>query len=299
MTSETVWEVPPPTSVCEVRLHDDSITTVRRYGNPAGLRLVLSHGNGLASDLYYPFWSLLAEDFDLMVYDLRNHGWNQVGIQQNHNIPILMHDLDLVLESIAHEYGEKPTAGVYHSVSALISLLSFSRRFSALIVFDPPLCKPTANEAEFDAAAERQAGMARRRGHRFRTRQEFAEFLAYMPGFQRVVPGVRELMASVTLRPSADGEDFELRCPREYEAQLIEYVRSFSPLLDLEGLPCPTKVIGADPTLPSTYLPTFDLSQMMTVDYDFVPESTHLLQLEQPAKCATLLREFLASDRIA
>ena len=299
MTSGTVWEIPPPISVCEVRLHDDSITTVRRYGNHSGLRLVVSHGNGFAIDLYYPFWSLLAEDFDLMVYDLRNHGWNRVGVQRNHNIPILMHDHDLILDSIADRYGDKPTVGVFHSVSALVSLLSFSRRYSAQVLFDPPLCKPTANEAEFDAAAERRAAMARRRGHRFRTEEEFAEMLAYMPGFMRVQPGVRELMASSTLRRTPHGRGFELRCPREYEAQLLEYVRSFSPLMDLEEIPCPTKVIGADPTLPSTYLPTFDLSQMLTVDYDFLPESTHLLQLEQPAKCAALLRDFLEDNRFA
>ena len=298
MTGEAIWDVPEPVSVSEVRLHDDSITTVRRYGNRDGLRLVMSHGNGLAIDLYYPFWSLLLEDFDLMVYDLRNHGWNRVGVQQNHNIPILMHDHDLILESIAGRYGDKPTVGVFHSVSALISLLSFSRRFSAQVLFDPPLCKPTANEAEFEAAAERRAGMARRRGHRFRTEEEFAELLAYLPGFTRVVPGVRELMASTTLRRSPDGRAFELRCPREYEAQVIEYVRSFSPLMDLEGLACPTKVVGADPTLPNTYLPTFDLSHMLTVNYDFLPESTHFLQLEQPENCARMLREFLEGIRL-
>ena len=299
MSPGTAWEIPDPVSVCEVCLHDGSITTVRRYGNPSGLRLVLSHANGLAADLYYPFWSLLAGDFDLMVYDLRNHGWNRVGVQQNHNIPILMHDHDLILESIADRYGDKPAVGVFHSVSALISLLSFSRRYSALVLFDPPLCKPTANEAEFDAAAEKLAASARRRGHRFRTEAEFAEFLAYMPGFTRVLPGVRELLARTTLRRSPDGQGYELRCPRDYEAQLIEYVRSFSPLLDLEGLPCPTKVIGADPTLRGTYLPAFDLSKMLTVDYDFLPESTHLLQLEQPATCAALLRDFLADIRLA
>ena len=148
---------------------------------------------------------------------------------------------------------------------------------------------------EFDAAVERLSASARRRGHRFRTEEEFAELLAYMPGFRRVLPGVRELMARTTLRRSPDGQEYQLRCPREYEAQLIEYVRSFSPLLDLEGLPCPTKVIGADPTLRGTYLPAFDLSKILTVDYDFLPESTHFLQLEQPATCAALLREFLGS----
>ena len=299
MTSKTVREIPEPISVCEIRLHDGSITTVRRHGNPSGLRLVLSHGNGLAIDLYYPFWSLLIDDFDVMVYDIRNHGWNSVGAQRNHNIPVLMHDHDLILVDIARRYGDKPAVGVFHSLSALISLLSFSRRFSAQVLFDPPLCKPTANEAEFDAAVERRAAMIRRREHRFRTKKEFAEFLAYMRGFRRVLPGVRELMASTTLRRTSDGEDFELRCPREYEAQITDYIRSFSPLIDLEGLPCPTKIIGADPTLPDTYLPAFDLSKMLTVDYDFLPESTHLLQLETPVKCAALLRDFLARNRLA
>ncbi len=39
-------------------------------------RLVLSHGNGMAIDLYYPFLSLPTDDFDLIIYDLRNPGWS-------------------------------------------------------------------------------------------------------------------------------------------------------------------------------------------------------------------------------
>ena len=127
-----------------------------------------------------------------MVYDLRNHGWNRVGVQQNHNFPILMHDHDLVLESIDRRYGEKPTVGVFHSVSALISLLSFTKRFSARILFDPPLCKPTANEAEFDAAAERQA----RSG-------QAARAPVPDPGGVRGVPGLHAGASSASCRGCA------------------------------------------------------------------------------------------------
>ena len=35
---------------------DGGVVTLRRHGNPNGPRLVLSHGNGLAVGLYYPFW---------------------------------------------------------------------------------------------------------------------------------------------------------------------------------------------------------------------------------------------------
>ena len=67
-TSEKVWKIPKPLSVHELCMEDGTVIFLRRHGNPAGPRLVLCHGNGLAIDLYYPFWSLLAEDFDLFLY---------------------------------------------------------------------------------------------------------------------------------------------------------------------------------------------------------------------------------------
>ena len=294
MTTEPVWEIPEPLSTCDVTLDERSVTTLRQHGNTSGPRLVLSHGSGLAIDLYYPFWSLLADDFEVIVHDLRNHGWNRVGSPRDHNIPTLIHDHDLILESIDRAYGSKPTVGIFHSLSTLIPLLSLRESYFALVLFDPPLCKPGASQIELHAAAERAAAQIRRRGNRFGTREEFADFLRLVPTFTRVVPGVPELMACTTLQKSASGEHYELRCPREYEAQLMDYGRSFFPLIDLEWLSCPTKIIGADPTLPYAYLPTFDVGDVTRVDYDFIPETTHLVQLERPEECAAAVREFLA-----
>ena len=291
--TESAWEIPEPLSACKVRLDDRTVTTVRQHGNASGPRLVLSHGNGFAIDLYFPFWSLLADDHELIVYDIRNHGWNSVGELSDHNVPTLIRDHDLILDRIDQVYGNKPTVGIYHSLSSIVPLLSSANLYSALILFDPPLCRPGASQVELHAAAEKGAAQIRRRGYRFRTREEFADFLRYIPAFARVVSGVRELVAQTTLRQSADGEAYELRCPREYEAQLMDYTRSFFPLVDLESLSCPTKIVGADPTLPYSYLPTFDLSNVMKVDYDFIPEATHLLQLERPEECAEAVREFL------
>ncbi|MDE0304847.1 MAG: alpha/beta hydrolase [Albidovulum sp.] len=299
MTTEAEWEVPEPISTCDVRLDDYTVTTVRQHGNASGSRLLFCHGNGLASDLYYPFWSLFADDCELFVYDIRNHGWNTVNRPNDHNIPTLIHDHDLILDTIDHVYGCKPTIGVFHSLSTIIPLLSFTEHYSAMVLFDPPLCKPGASQVELLAAAEKEAGKIRRRGHRFRSREEFADFLRYIPAFTRVVPGVRELMAVTTLRRTEYGEEYELRCPREYEAQLMDYARSFFPLIDLELISCPAKIIGADPTLPYSYLPTFDFSDVMKVDYDFIPEATHLLQLERPEECAAATREFLSRHNLA
>ncbi len=294
-TPETIWEIPEPLSTGDVRVDDDTVITLRRHGNPAGPRLVLSHGNGLAIDLYCPFWSLLLDDFDLIIYDLRNHGWNTVGSMQNHNIPTLVQDGDCILAAIDRLFGTKPKIGVFHSVSALITLLSPTRgsEFSACVLFDPPLCKPDDDYEEFDAAVARTSAMTRRRAQRFRTRETLSEVLPYLPIFQRVVPGVCDLVARTTLRKSAGEEGYELRCPREYEARIVDYARAFAVMVDFETIHCPIKVLGADPTLPYSYLPTLDLSHMLTVDYDFLPEATHLLQLEQPEECVAIMREFI------
>ena len=304
MTSEVVWEIPEPRSTCEVDLDDTTVTTLRRYGNPDGRRLILSHGNGLAIDLYYPFWSLLVDDFDLIVYDLRNHGRNAVSSVERHNVATFINDLYLILDVVDDVYGPKPRIGVYHSLSALIALLSLSPimaeasatrgpNFSTLVLFDPPLYRPSVSETQFDELAELLARRTRRRSNRFPTLDSFVDLVNYSPSFVRVVPGVRELMARTTLRKATGGAHYELRCPPEYEARIVDYVRGYAGMVDFENLPCHIKVIGADPTLPFAYLPTFDLVQMDTVDYDFLPEATHYLQLEQPAECVAAMREYL------
>ncbi len=299
MTTDVVWEIPQPLSTLDVRLDADTVTTVRRHGNPSGPRIVLSHGSGLAADLYYPFWSLLADDYDLTVYDLRNHGWNGVGAQTDHNVPTMIRDHDLILEAVDRTYGSKPTVGIFHSLTSVVTLLSFSRLYSALVLFDPPLTRPGASHTELHDAAERGAAQIRRRGHRFERREDFIEILGIFPTFKRAVPGVHELMARTTLREAASGAGYELRCPREYEAQMMDYARSFFPLLDLDLISCPAKIIGADPTLPHAYLPTLDQRIVSAMDYDFIPEATHFLQLEKPAECVAVTREFLERQGLA
>ncbi len=300
MTSDPVWQLPDPLSVLEVRHDDGSVTYVRRHGRSGGPRLLLCHGNGLAIDFYYPFWSLLEKEFELVVYDLRNHGWNSVGARAEHNFPNLVRDHEQVLDEVRAHFGERPSVGVFHSLSALVALLSptlgtgRSGELTGWFLLDPPLYRPGPEDPDFDEAAEKAAGMARRRAYRFQERSEFAQLISYLPLLLRAVPGASELMARTILRESADGEGYELRCPRDYEAQIIAYVRTFAFLVDFGDLPCPTRVIGSDPTLPYAYLPTFDLSHIGTIEYDFIPETTHFLMLEQPAECAEALRGFLA-----
>ena len=295
-SAEVTWEVPEPLATLQVPVDADTVITLRRHGNPNGPRLVMSHGNGLAMDLYYPFWSLLMDEYDIFIYDLRNHGWNEVSPIERHNVPTLVDDHDHVIKAIDEEFGEKPKVGVYHSFSALISLLSPTRgaTYSALVMFDPPIRRPNLSDEEFDKASMRTAGLARRRTTKFRSPEEFSQILPFIPAFQNMVPGAYELMAKTTLRQSSAGDGVELRCPPEYEARIIDYARVFSLAVDFEMMLCPLKVIGADPTLPYSYLPTLDFSDVAIVDYDFLPDATHFLPIEKPAECVATMRAFLS-----
>ncbi|MDE2652649.1 MAG: hypothetical protein OXI71_02440, partial [Gemmatimonadota bacterium] len=116
------WNLPDPLATAVARTEDDARIVLRRHGNPAGPRLVLSHGNGLATDLYYPFWSLLTSRFDLVLYDLRNHGCNPPNDTGNHDVATIARDNDRIFRAIGRHFGEKTWTGVFHSLSAVAAL---------------------------------------------------------------------------------------------------------------------------------------------------------------------------------
>ena len=113
------WRIPKPLAVYEAYAPDGASIILRRHGNPEGPRLVLSHANGLSADSYYPFWSLLCDRFDLVLYDFRNHGWNPVGDLRKHNIPTFVRDNASVVRAIDRHFCDKPKIGVFHSMSAV------------------------------------------------------------------------------------------------------------------------------------------------------------------------------------
>ena len=303
MEESTRWRLPEPHRVLDVTLDRGISAKLRRYGNPNGQRMLLGHGNGLAIDAYYPFWSLFEEDHDLFVYDLRNHGWNEVSAYTEHNLLSFVRDLDIILSAISEHFESKPILGVFHSLSALIALLTGSdwmkltlglksKGFAALALFDPPLYRPGMSFEEFDHAVENTARIAEKRAETFESEAQYVELLEFLPAFRKLVPGARELLASAILKYSPEEGLYRLRCPKAYEARIVQFIRAFAGEVDFSSLPWPTKVIGSDPLTPYSYLPTVDLSDMLLIDFDFLPETTHLLQMEQPEECAAMVRGF-------
>ena len=295
------YEVPEPLAAFDATMADGTVIRVRRHGNPDGPRIVLSHGNGQSADGYYPFWSHLADRFDLFVYDLRSHGLNPVGEQATHNIGAFGDDCGGVLAAIAARFGAKPAIGVYHSVSALGALLhaQTSAAFAALVLFDAPVCKPGLTPEEMGVWFHGGGGVPPRRPDRFESREELAESLRRNPMYKLVRPGVPDLLAETVLRPVADGSGFELCCPKEYEAQAYDGAVRWCVQVDLDALRCPIKVIGSDPTTPFSFFPGVDLSELIQANYDFIPDTTHFLQLEEPDQCAALAIQFLEERGLA
>ena len=222
--ARSLIEVPEPRETAAVALPDGAEIVVRRHGRRDGPRLLMSHGNGFAADMYYPMWGRLAEDFDVVLFDLRNHGWNAVGDINKHNLPQFAADIDFVTAEVGRCFGEKRTLGVFHSVSALAVCVSHSRgkHYAGLFLLDPPFCQPGKTYAEFDEATEKLAVATRRRQFRFRS---FEESLPLHRLFLHrcAIPGAADLMARTILREADDGDGVVLRCPREYEALLVEY----------------------------------------------------------------------------
>ncbi|WP_420621676.1 alpha/beta fold hydrolase [Candidatus Poriferisodalis sp.] len=293
------WVVPEPHAVIDVTVDDDVMLSVRRHGNLASrCRVLLGHGCGLAADAYLPFWSQLAIRYEIIAYDMRSHGYSSLGPLETLNVPTLVRDSQSVFRTAQSAFGEKPTVGVHHSLASVVALHHAAQEpdFAALVLFDPPVRPTDGAPDDIEAIGQFMARAASQRRERFDHPHQLAESLARNPAFQLVPPTTLELFARSTLVEDAEG--WRLRCPPEHETALSQWTFGFT--MQLPGiigrLPIPVKVIGGDPTVPFSFLPTVDMSELITVGYDFVPDLTHFLQVEDPEITATLTIDFLESQ---
>ena len=293
---EKPWEIPEPEDVLEVRTPDGSLIHVRRHGVREGPRILLTHGNGLAADAYLPFWGGLTDRFEIFVHDLRNHGWNPVGRLENHRIACLIDDGQPVVRAIEDAFGRQPLVGVFHSLSGVVGLrqaIDGLVGFRAIVVFELPLVPRGQTREDGETAGAHLAWIARKRQSRYPTYESFARRLARVPVFNRLRPEDFDLIARTTLRPCPEG-GVELRCPSEYEAQMFEEHYAWSSRTEARDAPCPVKAISADPTISGSSLPGEGMEELVHVDYDFVPETSHLHQIEAPDQCREIMLEFLS-----
>ena len=294
--------VPVPSETFDVDLEDGAKIRVRRHGNPDGVRLTVMHGNGFATDAYLPFWQLLTPDYDVLVFDFRNHGQNVPVEPANHNYAQLARDLERVRQAIDSRLGKKTTAGIFHSMSgrsAMKHAIEIGWRWDALVLFDPPNVPPPDHPryAAMEAFENKLTEWALGRRRRFASIDELATEYKQSRATERWVDGAHALMARSVLCKSPDGDGYVLVCAPENEAAIYAEALTLNlwPLASEFG--GPVTLIGADPGMkgaPATAQTNYALGTENGYDYAFVPGTGHLLQIEKPVECARLVEEFLA-----
>jgi len=301
------FELPTPRMIFDVALDDGAKIRVQRHGRTDGVRLFFSHGNGFAADAYFPYWQYLLINFDLVVFDFRNHGQNVPVVPPNHNYEQLTRDLERVIQAVKVLLGKRPTAGLFHSMSARTAMkhaIEIGWRWDALVLFDPPNVPPTDHPLYPAMAAfeKRLVDWALHRRRRFVTIDELAQEYLQSRATARWVSGEHDLMASSVLRKSPDGNGYELVCNPENEARIYAQALTLNLWPRASEFGGPVKLIGCDPNM-KTAAGTGPANRALGFeggyDYSFVEGTGHLLQVEKPQECAQLTLEFLARHGLA
>jgi pimeloyl-ACP methyl ester carboxylesterase len=287
---------------------DGAIITVRRHGRPDGVRLYLSNGNGFAIDGYYPFWGPLAERFELIVFDFRNHGWNPPATsgKDGHTYAQMTLDLERVRRGVDARLGPRPGVGVFHSMSARTAMkhaLELGFRWEALILFDPPNVPPPGHRVydAMDLFERRLAEWATRRQRHFDDPSELARQYAQTRAHSTWVAGAHALMARAVLRREAGATGWELACAPELEASIYLQAMTLNLWPPAAAYGGPVKMIAADPKAPGAPAPAFAneaLAEEHGYVYEAIPGTGHLLQIQKPEECRRAMLEFLARHGI-
>lgn len=301
------FELPTPHQILDLRMDDGAQIRVRHHGDPhADVRVFLSHGNGFATDGYFPFWQLLLDRFEVIVFDFRNHGWNPLSNPPNHNYPQFTRDLEMIHLAVAGLLGAKPTVGAFHSLSARTATkyaVEGGWLWDALILFDPPNVPPEDHPlyermVRFD---HRLSKWARERPHRFASPNEMAEVFKELRVHQHWLDGAHQLMAEAILHREDHTGDWVLTCPGELEASVYLSNIPLKTWPHASQFGGPVKIIAADPTVERPGIPALTckmLSEDNGFDCAFIPGAGHMMQIEQPEATHQVMMSFLASCRL-
>ena len=286
-----------------VATRDGAELSLRVYGPVDAPRLVVSHGNGLASDGYRCFWEPLADEFQVVVLDLRGHGLSRGSDDALHTWNQLVDDLEAVSRYLDAALGPRPTFGVFHSLSAVVSvghLRRYGPRWCGLLLFDPPLPPPDGHPLHGVHVANMTelARGARVRQREFGSPDALATRFARAPMFRRWRPDARTAMARALLRRDLPNQ-WELACPPELEARIFESNTDTTlwSVVRNPGIPC--QVVGGDPGIAGAQSPALmglAAARKYGIDYVFVPDTTHFLQLERPDECGAIARAFCRAN---
>jgi pimeloyl-ACP methyl ester carboxylesterase len=295
-----MFELPSPSMHLEIELDDGAKIKIRRHGNPTGPRILLAHGNGFASNAYFPYWRHLLPLYDLLVFDFRNHGENVPVEPSHHHYLQLSRDLERVVQTVCAKLGTKRIAGIFHSMSARTAMkhaLEIGWCWDALVLFDPPDVPPSGHPLypAMKIFEDKLVEWARARRRHFASVDELTSEYLQSRATRNWVAGVHALMAHSVLRNDPSGDGFVLVCAPENEAAIYGEALTLNIWPHASEFSGPVKLIGADPNMkggPATGPANQALGREGGYDYCFVEGTGHLLQIERPEECMRITLDF-------
>jgi pimeloyl-ACP methyl ester carboxylesterase len=295
-------DLPDPSRIETARMDDGAEILLRRFANAGKPRLAITHGNGFAIDGYRVFWEPLLADFDVVLFDMRNHGRNPPAGGDGHNYRQFARDVATLRSEIDRAFGARPVAGVFHSMSARSAMKQAAENvaaWDALVLFDPPNVPPLGHPcyAPMKRFEEKLIQYSLNRPDRFGSVEEAIAIYSDNKGTRSWVSGAAAEMARAIIRPCDEPDAaFELACRGEFEATI--YLGAL--LLDLwpgaDTLGCPSILIGADPEKDPN-APTAKTNKALADEggyrYMAIAGTGHMLQLERPEECRAAMLAFL------
>lgn len=292
---------PAPDETIELAMSDGARIGVRRYGTGrAKPCLVMSHGNGFAIDGYRVFWEPLLARYELALFDTRNHGRNPRISADGHHYHQLALDTGTIARAMRERLRGQPMIGVFHSMSARAAMkhaVQMDWAWDALALFDPPNMPPPAHRlyGPMRTFEMKLVDFAVGRPEQFESVEAYVKQLTESRATSRWQRQAIVDMAHAQLEPDPAG-GFRLVCRPALEAMIYLAALTMDlwpPAREYRG---PVLLVGADPELkgsPPTGLANQALAAEEGYRFAFVPETTHLLQIERPAECAEVFEQFL------
>jgi pimeloyl-ACP methyl ester carboxylesterase len=302
----TLQSVPAPVETFTATMTDGVQIDCRRYGAGKGPCLVITHGNGFAVDGYRVFWEPLLDRFDVVLFDMRNHGRNPPSGADGHHYQQLTRDIGSVNRVVrAKLRAGQAMVGVFHSMSARAAMkhaIEFGWAWEAMVLFDPPNMPPRSHRLyEVMRTFElKLIDWSCNRPDRFASPEDMIQGFRESRAASRWLPQAIEDMGRAVVRPDGAG-GWELACRRELEAAIYLGALTLDLWPHASSIGGPVKLIGADPSFkgnPPTGVANQALAQENGYLYEAIPTAGHMLQIERPEECRRSMLSFLADQRI-
>ena len=215
-------------------------------------------------------------------------------------------DVGTVHREVTEKLEKKKNVGVFHSMSSRAAMkhaVEIEWVWDALILFDPPNVPPPGHRVYdlMDTFEHRLADWALSRTNRYAAPADLAADYLSTRAHASWVEGAHELMARAVLFEDQESGDWQLKCPRELESSIYLAAMTMDLWPNHEAFGGPVKLIAADPEAKGAPGPAFAnraLAEDFGYDYEAIPETGHLLQIQKPEACRRSMRSFLAEKGV-